>query len=292
MSFIVLEIVIKLFEKRRKSLLFITFIHILVFSNIIASISKPDEYSQQEPPQEDTPAPNFYLTDIVTKVPFSLTDFQGKVVILDLFATWCSPCIQAIPKIREIYQSYSSDELAIISVDVDVGDHELSEDFIQEHSMEWFVAFDNDSVVNNNYGTGAIPTLYVIDYNQVIAYSEIGFDFTAVLNALDQLGLEPTSPISPNNSFIPSLGIVPLIFLVGIGLLMVFIIGTVIYGRLQQKRQVVRYHRYGYNHQQRILAPNGHENPDFKVCPICNFTLPFKAKFCMSCGSDLRLKLN
>ncbi|MFX1515869.1 MAG: TlpA family protein disulfide reductase [Promethearchaeota archaeon] len=277
MPFLVPEIVMSIFDKKRKRLLFITFTQILIFSSTIASISNPDGYFQQEPLPEDTPAPNFYLTDITTNEPFSLADFRGKVVILDLFATWCGPCVQAIPKIREIYQSYSSNELAIISVDIDVGDHELTRDFIQEHSMEWFVAFDNNSVVANNYGTGAIPTLYVIDYNQVVAYSEIGFDFTAVLSALDQIGLEPTRTISLNGSFTPSLSIVPLIYIVGIGLILLFIIGAVIYGRLQQKRQIAHYPRFNYNHQQRILKPNDHRNLEFKVCPKLYLYITFQS---------------
>jgi thiol-disulfide isomerase/thioredoxin len=239
----------------------------------------------------DTSAPDFSLTDIVTNETFSLSDFQGKVVILDLFATWCPPCVDAIPKIREIFLSYSADDLIIISIDTSDEKEQLVKDFIEEHEMEWLVAMDNNSIVSNNYGSGYIPTLYVIDQNQVVAYSEIGFNFEEVLNTLDQLELEPTRPISSNGSLddISFLGIVPLIFIAGIGFMVVFIIGTIIYGRYQQRKQAEAYQaRYGFKQQQSIPRPTSYRKADFNVCSNCNRSVSSKAKFCLYCGSDLR----
>jgi hypothetical protein len=161
--------------------------------------------------------------------------------------------------------------------------------------MEWLVALDNNSVVSSNYGSGSIPTLYVIDQNQTVAYSEIGFDFKEVLNALDQLALEPIRSISLDGSLgdIPSLGIVPLIFIAGIGFMVIFIIGAIIYGRYQQKKQAEAYQAsYGFNQQQRTQTRTVHERVAFKVCPNCNRSLSSKAKFCLYCGSDLRENSN
>ncbi|MFX0208615.1 MAG: redoxin family protein [Candidatus Hodarchaeota archaeon] len=275
---------------RKKLLVFILFVQmLLLLINTISSTSNPmgSDVSSQLP--DDTPAPNFSLTDIVTNDSFSLTDFQGKVVILDLFATWCGPCVDAIPKIREIYLSYSADELIIISIDVSDEDEQLVKDFIYDHKMEWLVAFDNDSIVSTNYGSGYIPTLYVIDQDQVVTYSEIGFNLGEVLNALDHLGLESTRPISPNGSFngIPSLDIIPTIFIAGIGFMVIFIIGAVLYGRYQQRKQAAAYQaRYGFSQEQTALT--GYEKPGIKICPNCNQSVTTGAKFCMNCGSGLR----
>ena len=258
---------------------------IFLLNNTLSSISNPDASSQLP---DDTPAPNFILTDIVTNESFSLTDFQGKVVILDLFATWCGPCVDAIPKIREIYLSYSTDELVIISIDVSEEDEELLKDFINDHNMEWLVAFDNNSIVSTNYGSGYIPTLYVIDQNQKVAYSEIGFNFGEVLETLDKLGLESTHQISPNGSFngIPSLGIIPTIFIVGVGLMVIFIIGAVLYDRYQQRKQATAYQtHFRFN---RDTAFSGYKKPRLQICPNCNQSVVTGAKFCMNCGSDLK----
>ncbi len=151
------------------------------------------------------------------------------------------------------------------------------------------VTLDDNNIVNNNYGSGYIPTLYVIDQNQIIAYSEIGFNFGEVLNALDQLGLESTRPISPGGSLdnISFLGIIPTIFIGGIGFMVIFIIGAIIFGRYQQKKQAESYQaRYGVN-QQRSQPSIGRERAAFKVCPNCNHSLMSKTKFCLYCGTDL-----
>lgn len=275
--------------KNNKSRLMVIVLVLLMICFITKSVIATPigiEVSSQLP--TGTTAPDFSLTDIMTNESFSLSDFQGKVVILDLFATWCEYCVDAIPKIREIYLSYSAEDLIIVSIDVSEENEQLVRDFIQNKNMEWLVAFDNNSVVGNTYYPGAIPTLYVIDQNQVITYSEMGFYFSEVLNALDQLALEPTRPISADGS-LPFLGIVPMIFIAGIGFMVIFIIGAVIYGRYQQKKQAEAYQaRYGSNHQETTHTPTVHERDTFKVCPNCNQSLVLKAKFCVYCGSDLR----
>ncbi|MHA2203970.1 MAG: redoxin domain-containing protein [Candidatus Hodarchaeales archaeon] len=277
--------------KNNKGRLFlIVLLQLMIFFNTSSVIGKPNDTDVSSQLPVDTNAPDFSLTDILTNESFSLTDFQGKVVILDLFATWCGPCVEAIPNIREIFLSYSANDLMIVSIEVSEEDVQLLQDFIQDHEMEWLVTLDNNSIVNNNYGSGYIPTLYVIDQNQIIAYSEIGFNFGEVLNALDQLGLEPTRPISPGGSLdnIPFLGIIPTIFIAGIGFMVIFIIGAVIYGRYQQKKQAEAYQaRYGVIQQQRSQPSYDQERAASKVCPNCNGSLMSKAKFCLYCGSDL-----
>jgi hypothetical protein len=150
--------------------------------------------------------------------------------------------------------------------------------------MEWLVAFDNNSIVNTNYGSGYIPTLYVIDQYQTVAYSEIGFNFEEVLTALDQLGLESTRQISPNGSFNGTfdLGFFPTLFIVGIGIMAIFIIGAVIFGRYQQKKQLESY-------QTRFSQePSAFRGYRIKICPNCSQSITTGAKFCLNCGSDLR----
>ncbi len=111
-------------------ILLIILLQLMIFFNTSSVIGKPNDTEVSSQLPVDTNAPDFSLTDIVTNESFSLTDFQGKVVILDLFATWCGPCVEAIPNIREIYLSYSANDLMIVSIDVSEEDVELLRDFI------------------------------------------------------------------------------------------------------------------------------------------------------------------
>jgi thiol-disulfide isomerase/thioredoxin len=133
-------------------------------------------------------APNFTVQNVLTNESLSLSDFYGKVVILDLFATWCQPCIEAMPFIYEILFSYNPSDLAIISIDVDSRESlELIKSFAKEYNMAWYVTMDNENIVDSNYGTGYIPTMYIINQTGYVHYQEIGFNYDEVIASLNQL---------------------------------------------------------------------------------------------------------
>jgi thiol-disulfide isomerase/thioredoxin len=134
--------------------------------------------------------------NVFTNESISLSDFHGKVVILDLFATWCGPCIAAMPYIYAILYSYDPTDLVILSVDIDSREsQQLVKSFALENNMAWIVAMDNSSIVSSYYGTGYIPTMYIINQTGFVHYQEIGFDYDTIMMALDQL-ITPDS-ISP-----------------------------------------------------------------------------------------------
>ena len=149
-------------------------------------------------------APDFGIIDIHTNKTSMLSDYLGKVIILDLFATWCGPCIVALPQIIRIQNSYNATDLQIISIDIDLNEsYSQVMEFALEHSMSWIVSLDI-SLMNGVYGTGYIPTLYIINQTGYVAYQEIGFNYQGVINALDKL-ITPDSmtPVIENPQIIP-----------------------------------------------------------------------------------------
>ncbi|PWI47198.1 hypothetical protein CEE45_12920 [Candidatus Heimdallarchaeota archaeon B3_Heim] len=160
----------------------------ILFFNLLAiipgmsnTIASPQELSVGEL------APNFDMVNIYSNTSSQLSDYLGKVVILDLFATWCGPCIQAIPQIKQIQNSCNSTDLEIISIDIDPDEsYDKVISFVQEHNMSWIVSLD-ESNMNQDYGTGYIPTMYIINQSGFIVYTEIGFDNVGIISALDQL---------------------------------------------------------------------------------------------------------
>ncbi len=61
-------------------------------------------------------ATNFAVTDVDSGISYTLSSFLGKVVVLDLFATWCSPCAVALPYLRQLHLKYKSELFQIISI--------------------------------------------------------------------------------------------------------------------------------------------------------------------------------
>ncbi|MFX1514084.1 MAG: redoxin domain-containing protein [Promethearchaeota archaeon] len=224
-----------------------------------------------------TEAPDFTLVDLKSDETFSLRDFQGKVIILDLFATWCGPCRAAIPFIREIYHAYSRDELEIISIDTDPSEGEsLVLSFTDDNQMEWIVALDNNSIIRSYYGSGYIPTMYIIDQNQNIAYSEIGFNFNAIMDKLVDLGLEQKYSISSDN---PSLD---LLVLVGIFLL-IPIVGIIIIVviKFSEKSKSLNLKTMGVSKKGIYHPPAKHK---ILYCTQCGEKIEPFDRFCTNCG--------
>ena len=185
------------------SILFTTLV--VLISLIPTSMAVPQELSVGDS------APNFDIVNIESNVSSQLSDYLGKVIILDLFATWCGPCIAAIPYIIRIQNSYNASDLEIISIDVDETEsYDKVVSFAERNSMSWIVSLD-ESNMNLNYGTGYIPTMYIINQSGSVVYAEIGFDYLGVITALDDLidadSTAPSiqnpniTPVTPNLSF-------------------------------------------------------------------------------------------
>jgi thiol-disulfide isomerase/thioredoxin len=127
-------------------------------------------------------AQDFELVDI-NGTKFSLSEHLGKVVLLDFFATWCGPCIMQIEQLQALYSDYSSGQLVILSIDVDLSDSPSKlQLFAQQNQMKWTVARDTDNV-GYKYGVSPIPHLVVVDTEGYERYSHIGLTAESTLRS-------------------------------------------------------------------------------------------------------------
>ncbi|MHA1552629.1 MAG: TlpA family protein disulfide reductase, partial [Candidatus Heimdallarchaeaceae archaeon] len=135
------------------------------------------EKSNLEEISVGSPSVDFNITDVDSGITYNLTQFLGQVVFLDLWATWCGPCEISLPYIEHFYKMYPDEVFQIISIDVDNSetDGQVSS-FRKSHNMDWIVGIDYDQSIDDAYGTGFIPTFYVIDPTGVVRWSEIGID--------------------------------------------------------------------------------------------------------------------
>lgn len=118
------------------------------------------------------PAPDFVLPDMTGK-PVRLSDFRGKVVLLEFWTTWCPPCKLAIPELNDLYTKYKDSNLVILSVsmDEDIG---IVKDFMEEYEILFPVLFD-DKGIFENFGVYTIPTALVIDEEGMVLEHHMGY---------------------------------------------------------------------------------------------------------------------
>jgi peroxiredoxin len=146
---------------------------------LLASLTAPSFFMRYAFAQEF--APDFTLTDIDGS-EFSLRDFGGRVVLLDFFATWCSPCVSEISNLKSLHEEFG-DDLVIISISVSPSSDtaEKLQEFRQEYQMNWIIARDTIGI-NDEYGVQYIPTLVVIDQEGYINHKHVGLTDESVLH--------------------------------------------------------------------------------------------------------------
>ncbi len=117
-------------------------------------------------------APDFTLPDLDGN-EVRLSEFRGKVVFVNFWATWCPPCRAEMPDIESLYQEYKDEGLVVIGIDI--GEPEATvRRFVQQGGYSWTFVLDSDGAVAANYNIRAIPTSFFIDREGVIQAVNIG----------------------------------------------------------------------------------------------------------------------
>ena len=120
------------------------------------------------------PAPAFDLQDLNGK-SVKLSDFKGKVVILDFWATWCPPCRAEIPHFVELQNEYRDKGLVVVGVSLDQGGPGVVSSFVKQQGINYPIVMGDDSVTSKYGDIQAIPTTFVIDSNGNIVGKHEGF---------------------------------------------------------------------------------------------------------------------
>ncbi len=130
----------------------------------------------------DTPASRFTLPGR-TADEVTLSQYQGKVIYLDFWASWCGPCRQSFPWMSTMQQRYGKDGLVVIAVNVDK-ERAQADSFIAEHLPQFTIAFDPKGKVAEQYGVQVMPSSYLIDRQGHIVARHLGFH-TAKADAME-----------------------------------------------------------------------------------------------------------
>jgi peroxiredoxin len=119
-----------------------------------------------------TPAPDFTLKDL-TGQAHHLADFRGKVVFLNVWATWCAPCRMEMPSMENLYRRLHGKDFVMLAVNEDEEGRAV-QPFVNEMGLTFPVLIDPNGVVPPRYGVTGYPETFIIDRGGKIIQHTIG----------------------------------------------------------------------------------------------------------------------
>jgi thiol-disulfide isomerase/thioredoxin len=120
------------------------------------------------------PAPDFTLTDLAGK-SHKLSDYRGKVVIVNFWATWCPPCREEIPSMMALDKKMAGKPFAMLCASIDEGGKEAVEGYYKTSGNRLPITLlDSSAAVAQLYGTTGVPESFVIDKNGIVLEKVVG----------------------------------------------------------------------------------------------------------------------
>jgi len=125
-----------------------------------------------QPLKEGTEIVDFELQDL-SGATRRLSDFRGKVVLLNFWATWCGPCRFEMPSMEKLYQRLNAKGFEIVAVNLQE-DRSSVERFVDEYGLSFPILLDTTGRIGGTYGARSIPTTYIVDREGFVVAGTVG----------------------------------------------------------------------------------------------------------------------
>jgi peroxiredoxin len=135
-------------------------------------------------------ATDFKLQSLSGK-PVTLSSLRGKVVFLNVWATWCGPCREEMPSMETLYEAFKDrQDFVILAVSQDRRGRIAVQPFVERNHLHFDILLDPDNVVGDAYNVSGVPETFIIDRKgRIVAHHMGAFDWsqTDVRQALNEL---------------------------------------------------------------------------------------------------------
>ena len=160
---------------------------VLVFAFIGLQLIGPTRTKfRQNQVRPGRPAPDFQYPDKSGRMT-ALADFRGKVVLLNIWATWCRPCVEEMPSMERLYRQMKETPFEIVAVSVDAEGWKAIQPFVDRLDLSFPILSDTEGRIRNLYGTTGIPESFIIAPDGAISKKIIGplkWDSPETINTL------------------------------------------------------------------------------------------------------------
>lgn len=153
----------------------IFFVFIIIAVAVVILFQGKDSFVTSSMPRVKVglPAPNFTFPGLDGK-NVSLADFKGKVVFVNIWATWCPPCREEVPSMEKLYQKLKGDGFEILTVSIDTLGAAAVGPFMKEYKLSFPALLDPGGTIKNLYGTTGVPESFIVNKEGMIEEIVIG----------------------------------------------------------------------------------------------------------------------
>ena len=151
---------------------------ILVFLGVAAlvivfALKQNNPYLKFSPLQVGQPAPGFTLPGLDGNM-VSLSDYRGHVVLVNVWATWCPPCVDEMPSMEKLYRELKGENFEILAVSIDALGKKAVAPFMKKYNLSFPALMDPDGTIKTLYQTTGVPESFIINQEGILIEKVIG----------------------------------------------------------------------------------------------------------------------
>jgi peroxiredoxin len=140
---------------------------------VLFSLKQNNSYLKYSPLKPGHPAPNFTFRGLDGKM-VSLADYRGHVVLVNVWATWCPPCVDEMPSMEKLYQELKGENFEILAVSIDALGTKAVAPFMKKYNLSFPALLDPEGTIKTLYQTTGVPESFIINKQGILVEKIIG----------------------------------------------------------------------------------------------------------------------
>ena len=133
--------------------------------------------------------PSFKANSLDGSKTVDISQLEGKVVFVDFWASWCTPCLKSLPEFEKLQTSFANHDVVVLAINLDE-DPKSAQKFIDKLNVTYEILADNTGQIPEAFGVSTMPSSYIIDKDGVIQYVHKGYksgDVDKIKSKIQQL---------------------------------------------------------------------------------------------------------
>jgi peroxiredoxin len=163
-------------EKKLITLLIVSPIILVLAVFVITFFQKTstsETIQKVEPPKKGSSVPDFKFPNLEGQ-EVARNDLRGKVVFINIWATWCPTCVEEMASMQQLYEKFKGSDFEILSISIDALGKQVVAPFMEKHKLTFPVLLDPTGKIKKLYMTTGVPESFIVDKNGVLALKVIG----------------------------------------------------------------------------------------------------------------------